>query len=1168
MNDINMKLQQIQKKREWLEKRQAWKVSETVVKEIADSRWFKQDDAPITFDERTNTFTAKIPKQKQAYLSYGEPNTNFAVAPLGGMITSNSNGQCVCRLDGTISKDVEVSLMLAFYHGGQKIETASITWGKVSVVHVPAKTDSIRAGLRIKGKGTFQIEQLSINDLSLWETNQQDQSFLQAGRTNWYVLNKDRVSYIEESASFLAQVAEGEHVYVTYKEANMNFANAPQSPIAIGDQPIPVLFEGEKDGDVEVRLFVVLYQHGERKHIHQILLNDTSLIETDGADSMRLAIRIAGTGRVKLKTVAVAGNGYWLAESLYGAATPIEPYMLHVPVTKDKLFGLEGGNDLLYHPAQHVFESRLVGEQFAYLPILENIGVNEAPQQSLLQPKHKHYYEIYAGAQIYGSTSLTLFLAGYRNGKRQELHQVPFGQKTVIAFHEHTTDVKAFVRVQQSGYFNSLYIGINEHEIEVTNRLELDLQPAHWFPSAKTIAFSSDNGGLVGESTLETDKKAYVSYKETNNSFNLMPTVPLMSIDKNHVYEFTVTADAEEGMELLPMVVGYSNDQKVQVLQLKLNQPTTVRFQPDVKQIRIAMRIGGAGRFKLKRFAIEETESMEMNKKLEWVNKREVEMLGLAPLKPLHKLQMAVIFDEFTTASYKEECELITFTPNNWLEVLTQKKPDLLMVESAWNGNGGSWLKRVGYYGEEAMQPLFALLAWCKLHNIPTVFWNKEDPVHFERFIETARRFDYIFTTDENVVPNYKEKAGHDRVYALPFAAQPVIHNPIKITDMRENKACFAGSYYRHHEDRVKDMDRVLDYAAKYGLDIFDRNYEKNKKGLMPNHRFPERFNPYIKGSLKYYEIDKAYKGYKVMINVNTVKYSPTMFSRRVFEGLACGTPVVSTYAQGIENMFGDLVYISENEEEIDAAFRSLLHDEDEYRRKALLGIREVLSKHTYTHRLKYVANQVGLHVTHQLPKVTVLAFAHSKEEFFRALEQFERQEYEQKELYVLVDTFEGYLDLFTTYNNARIKTFVRSYMHNYQNMLEWIATPYVTHFAGSDYYGRFYLSDLMLATTYTNSDCIGKHAYFAAEADGLHEYHGQAEYEFSSTMGSARAVAKTDVFAKESLTHILDELEQGMDFGIYFKFGKTLYSSDKYNYLHNAYAAGDMKPGIAQIEI
>ena len=71
---------------------------------------------------------------------------------------------------------------------------------------------------------------------------------------------------------------------------------------------------------------------------------------------------------------------------------------------------------------------------------------------------------------------------------------------------------------------------------------------------------------------------------------------------------------------------------------------------------------------------------------------------------------MAVIFDVFTTASYKEECELITFTPDNWLETLTNNKPDLLMVESAWQGNEGSWNKKVGYYGEENMKPLFSLI--------------------------------------------------------------------------------------------------------------------------------------------------------------------------------------------------------------------------------------------------------------------------------------------------------------------------------------------------------------------------------------------------------------------------------------------------------------------------
>lgn len=129
--------------------------------------------------------------------------------------------------------------------------------------------------------------------------------------------------------------------------------------------------------------------------------------------------------------------------------------------------------------------------------------------------------------------------------------------------------------------------------------------------------------------------------------------------------------------------------------------------------------------------------------------------------------------------------------------------------------------KKVGYYGEENMSSLYSLVEWCKQNNFPTVFWNKEDPVHFDRFIETAKRFDYIYTTDENMIPKYKEKAGHENVFALPFAAQPVIHNPIKIAEDRINKACFAGSYYKLHKERCIDMDRLLDSASKFGLEIF-----------------------------------------------------------------------------------------------------------------------------------------------------------------------------------------------------------------------------------------------------------------------------------------------------------------------------------------------------------
>src|SRR5699024_11827404 len=113
-------------------------------------------------------------------------------------------------------------------------------------------------------------------------------------------------------------------------------------------------------------------------------------------------------------------------------------------------------------------------------------------------------------------------------------------------------------------------------------------------------------------------------------------------------------------------------------------------------------------------------------------------------------------------------------------------------------------------------------------------------------------------------------------------------------------RVSFAGSYYRHHEERSKDMDLLLEASKDVGLVIYDRNYEKTSKGQMPNHMYPERYKPYVKGSLPFNLIDKSYKGYKYMINVNTVKHSETRFSRRVFEGLLSGTPLISTYSIGM----------------------------------------------------------------------------------------------------------------------------------------------------------------------------------------------------------------------------------------------------------------------------
>ncbi|GHH97441.1 CgeB family protein [Neobacillus kokaensis] len=1156
---IRKKLEQINKTRKWLNQTQITHLERKTVDEIGNTGWYKQSDAPITFDQSKNTFYSELLEGKHVYFSYYEQNTKFTKSPENNELNLQFGETYQVSINGKKDNNVSITLFAIFYLKGKRIDDRVILFNVEKEITIPKEYDGIRLALKVVGAGTFTIDSIQIEDISVWgQASAKNSSFSRIEQTNWYMPNEKAVTFDGNSSSFYFDLEKGKHIYFPYKEANINFSGSPKNPITISkNQKFQVLFEGQKDAQLDVKLFLVFYnKHNEKMETQQVDLNHKKLIKPDSeVKHIRLAIRVQGTGALKLTTVAISGEGFWLPNRLKSTIPSFPKFDYVFNINKSNLFGLYQDNKILVHKEANCFESKLATKQYLFLSCMDESKLNEKPVKTVLIPKAKHYYEIHPTAEISGDSNLELFIHCYKNRKRIALKQVPFNEQSIISFSEETTDVKFVLRINGAGLFQHVCIRLNEKPIEITNELTVEMNTENWFASNKLIKLINEENGLLVESNTG-EKRAYASYKEKNNSYSIPPISQLLSIKKEAVYEFILNGTVPEDVQLIPMVVEYVGEVKGEIYQLRLNTENTFRFHPETTDIRLAFRISGAGKVKLDQFTIKEMMVLPDTDRMKFVSNREPYELKLVNPKPLNKLKMAVIFDVFTTASYAEECELITFTPDNWLETLTSNKPDLLMVESAWVGNNGSWNKLVGYYGEENMKPLFSLIKWCNDNNIPTVFWNKEDPVHFNRFIKTAVKFDYIFTTDERMVPKYKELAGHEQVYALPFAAQPAIHNPIKIVDQRENKACFAGSYYRHHEERARDMDRVLDCAAKYGLDIYDRNYEKNLKGLMPNHRFPERFEENIKGSLKYYEIDKAYKGYNVMINVNTVKDSPTMFSRRVFEGLACGTPVISTYAEGIEVMFGDLVNISENEQDIDHTFKVLLNDEKEYRRKSMLGIREVLSKHTYTERLKFICDIVGLPVTYQLPKVTAIALIHSKDEFFRVLELFNNQNYENKELYMLVDTFEGYLDLFNKYNTKTVKTFIRSYMHKYQNMLEWIDTPYITYFDKNDYYSENYLSDLMLATTFTDSDFIGKGAYFEFNANdqSLNEVNKNKEYEFVTSLRPASTIVKTGVFAKESLEAVLEKLEKGTDYSYYLKYGKQLFSNDKYNYVSKAF--------------
>jgi hypothetical protein len=144
----------------------------------------------------------------------------------------------------------------------------------------------------------------------------------------------------------------------------------------------------------------------------------------------------------------------------------------------------------------------------------------------------------------------------------------------------------------------------------------------------------------------------------------------------------------------------------------------------------------------------------------------------------LGEIKVACVMDEFTFHSYNPECQLFQLSPEHVVDELQAFNPDLLFIESAWRGKDNRWDRKIGTLSEE----LRAALQWCRERNIPSIFWNKEDPIHFETFLTTAQQFDYVFTTDIDCIARYKAALGHERVYLLPFACQPVFIILLSIT--------------------------------------------------------------------------------------------------------------------------------------------------------------------------------------------------------------------------------------------------------------------------------------------------------------------------------------------------------------------------------------------------
>lgn len=526
-------------------------------------------------------------------------------------------------------------------------------------------------------------------------------------------------------------------------------------------------------------------------------------------------------------------------------------------------------------------------------------------------------------------------------------------------------------------------------------------------------------------------------------------------------------------------------------------------------------------------------------------------------------IRAGVVLDDFSALAFGYEWDCVALTPESWRENVRSPLIDLLFIESAWAGNDGAWKYQLT--GPTGPKPAFiSLVEWCRARGIPTVFWNKEDPPHFNDFLAAAKLFDFVFTTDEAKIDDYRASLGHDNVGVLTFAAQPAIHNPVRPASGRhERDVAFAGMYFAHkYEQRREQMNILLGGALDAsprmttGLEIFSRQL-----GGDTNYQFPPPWESRVVGSLTYTQMLTAYKAYKVFLNVNSVVDSPSMCARRIFEISASGAAVVTTPSVAVSRFFAtDEVSVVDTRERAAYVTRLLVNSPEVNDRLVHKAQRRIWHEHTYSHRAEKVIAKVLPSKMRPIRRPSVSALVPTMRE--RQLEHVFRtigsQRQVETELILLTHGF--------TPEPNRVRELASAYgVENYQ-LLTAAATvslgeclnicvqassgDVLAKMDDDDFYGANYLIDQVNAIGFSRADVVGKQAHYVyfTQRNATMLRFPHREHRYTDTVLGATVVAKREVFEMNPFA----DLSRGEDTDFLrraLKTGSILYSADRFNY-------------------
>ena len=555
----------------------------------------------------------------------------------------------------------------------------------------------------------------------------------------------------------------------------------------------------------------------------------------------------------------------------------------------------------------------------------------------------------------------------------------------------------------------------------------------------------------------------------------------------------------------------------------------------------------------------------EFNRWAEKDNARKIASNAVMPKSPTFdikkpKLKAISIMDEISEECWRYEMTSFPISRANYAEQVASSTANFCFLESCWKGNKGTWEYAFTSPGlkHNNAQALLDLIPQVK-QKMPIVFWNKEDPMHYDKYLPIAKYADVIFTTDSEKVSSYKADVPDADVYAVPFAAQQKICNPSGRFKSEAESVCFAGSYYGvGHDERKRQMDALLPSIIEFEGAIYDRMSKIDSD----RYKFPPQYAPFIRDAVPFTEVVQLYKRFKVFLNVNTIVESPTMMSRRVYELLACGTPVVSTPSKAIEEQFSGIVQVAKDADEANIIIERLLTDEHYWEKTSHLGYREVMTKHTYAHRLVNIEKAIGIDNQREEPLVSIITCTRRPEMIDRIVTNMTRQNHSNIELILVLQGFSqsqseeliGKLKSVDS-NIKRVTAMINdseeTLGERFNKAAEKANGEYIAKMDDDDFYFANYLKDMLIPFTFGDYAMVGKkelYMYLSGSQKLIKRFPGM-KHQTADFVAGPTFVIKKEVFDKIKF----ESRNTGEDSSFVRNLksaGYKVYASDPFNFI------------------